>query len=268
MIKKHRNRNEYFFSGYGWVRNFTKSNVNPVDINNFIPEKEMQILLENELANKLKMLQKIDTEPFKHNNILILGSGFNFNEKQNLIPDNCIVIGVNESLKLFNKKMHYYVVNNPYKECLDFIGSEQRLWPRCIASTRTNSNFVKQYRGIVYEYTPVIDQMYGGSRIDADYLIDDYRNPICAAISLAYKFDVKKLFLLCCDEAFEQERPGCEKLPNNKWIYPQQKKAHSLVDGCLYWLKESKIKTGYHCDGLEYKYATYIKEDLHKFFAE
>jgi hypothetical protein len=48
-IKIHKNKNEYFLTDDKiWIRNFAKSNVKPVDINNFYSESEIQLLLINE----------------------------------------------------------------------------------------------------------------------------------------------------------------------------------------------------------------------------
>jgi hypothetical protein len=86
-------------------------------------------------------------------------------------------------------------------------------------------------------------------------------NPVCASIVLAYKFGVKRLMLFCCDGAFAEERPGAEKLPNGKWIYPQQRMGHSVVDGTLHWYAQQKVKLRDHSSGPEYNDTHYISED-------
>jgi hypothetical protein len=275
MIKKHRNKNEYYLAGGGlWVRNFTKKNILPIDINSLIPDHDMKLMLHNETENRFKMLQRIDTESFSHPKIAIVGDGYGFEQGQSLLerlPPDVTVIGVNETLRRWanNQKMHYYVVNDPYDTCMHLLPKNQRVWPRCIASTRTNPDFISRFNGIVYEYSPVTDKNYSGLSSEAEYFVDDYRNAACAAVGLAYKFNVNKLLLFWCCDVFDHERAGAEKLPNNAWIYPQQKTAHQLVDGNLYWLRTREIKVGHHSKGPEYKNAAYISEgDLARFFAE
>src|SRR5262249_36968102 len=100
--------------------------------------------------------------------------------------------------------------------------SSKKLGARCIASVRTYPEFIKKYEGNVFQYSPVPSENYGGLSTEADYLIDDYRNPVCAAISLAYRWNVKFLLLLFCDSVYAEEKPGMEKLSNGFWSYPQQ----------------------------------------------
>jgi hypothetical protein len=271
IIKKHRNNNNYCLVHGGlWVRDFTKKFAKEIDINNLIPAEDMQILIENELKNSERLWQKIETENFNHPYVVIVGDGYKFNDKHRLleeISENICIIGVNQSIDRWQikKRMNYYVVNNPYNECLS-LPKDQKTWPRCIASSRTNPEFIKKYNGLVYLYNPTPNEHFSPSK-ETDFLIDDYRNPVCAAIHLAYKFEVKKILLLCLDEAYENQRPGAERLENGLWIYPQQRIAHGLVNGCLYWLAKAGIKVGYHCDGPEYKDTTYIKgEEIKTFF--
>ena len=92
--------------------------------------------------------------------------------------------------------LNYYVVNNPYQECLYYYPQIVRSWPKCIASIRTNPNFLEVYQGLLYIYSPTNGQGFSGVQIDTPYSIDDYRNPVCAAINLSYKFKVKKLLFI------------------------------------------------------------------------
>jgi hypothetical protein len=266
LIKKHKNRNTYYYAGNGlWVRDFTKKS-QPIDINNLITEKDMIIMMNNESTNHTKMLQNIDTEDFSHQDIVIVNNGYGFNNKKLQLDDKITIIGVHDILKLWNiqRRLNYYVVNDPY-ECLNYLPNHQK-WSKCIASIRTNADFIEKYKGLIYTYTPTPDANYSGLKLDNDYFIDDYRNAICAAIGLSYKFNVKKLLLLYCDEAYDKYRPGTEQV-NGLWIYPQQKIAHNLIDASLYWLRAAGIKTGYHGKGPEYKNAAYI-EDISNFFNE
>lgn len=275
MIKNHRNKNDYYYAGSGlWVRNFTKKLTSPIDINDLIPQADMMTMLGNENSNHSKMLQRIDTESFNHNKIVIVSDGYKFEEKHKLLeklPNDVTIIGVSETLVKWEsaRKMQYYVVNNPFEDCLQLLPKQQKIFPKCIASMRTNPEFTERFNGIVYSYSPTTTINYCGQRSEADYFIDDYRNPICAAIGLSYRFNVQKLLLFCCDDVYNEYRPATEKLNNGLWIYPQQKVAHDLIDGNLYWLKKANINIGYNSDGPEYKHAEYIKEgDIIKFFVQ
>jgi len=86
------------------------------------------------------------------------------------------------------------VINNPYKEAMNYMSPKNALYfPACIASTRTYHEFVKRYLGNLYLYEPTPETNFGTRKEGHRYFIDDYRNPICAAIGIAYQFGVKKL---------------------------------------------------------------------------
>lgn len=275
MIKYHRNKHNYFYSGNGlWVRDFVKKSSSPVDINNLIPASDMPLLLDNENNNHNKMLQRIDTESFTHRKIVIVSDGHNFSARHKLLeklPQDVTIIGVNGVLSKWDspKHMHYYVVNNPAAECERLLPGRWRVFPKCIASTRTSPKFIDKFNGFVLLYAPVPSVNYCGNRLEADYLIDDYRNPVCAAVGLSYKFGVQKLLLLCCDSVYAEQKPATLGLPNGFWIYPQQKVAHDLIDGNLYWLKNAGVGVGWCSDGPEYKHGQMIKEeDMVNFFRQ
>lgn len=264
-IKKHKNKNEYALSKSGiWVRDFTKPLIKGLDINNLISIPDMQIMLENEIKNYDRLYQKIETEDFTHEKIVIIGDGYNNKDKQKLLdglPPDVTVIGVNKSFAYWesSRRLNYYVVNNPYEECLFYYPSTVRVWPKCIASTRTNHEFLKNYRGTAYTYNAVADEVYSGARTESSYFVDDYRNPVCAAICLAYRFKVKRLLLLSILDLYEQERPGTES-HNGLWIYPQQTMAQSIIDTNLYWLQKAKINVAYNDSGPDYEFASYIND--------
>lgn len=267
-IKKHTNKNEYLLTSQGmWVRNFTKKLVPYLDINKTIKENDHFNLLNNEYKNSYSRPTWIDTEKFTHRKAVIISDGYGFATKHKLlenIPNDVAIIGVHGALVKWElpKSMTYYVVNNPYQECLRYLPKNKKSLPKCIASIRTNHNFISGYKGMKYRYVPVSESSYKGMDTkETSYEIDDYRNPICAAIGLAYRFGVEKLLLLCCDDAFKDERPGAEKTADGMWIYPPQKTAHGLVDGCLYWLKNQQVSTASHSSGEVYNNAVYIEED-------
>jgi hypothetical protein len=264
-IKKHRNKNDYALANSGvWVRDFTKPLIRSLDINNLISIPDMQIMLENEIKNHDKLYQKIETEDFNHDKIVIIGDGYKQKEKQKLLeslPADVLVIGVNKAFAMWecNHRLNYYVVNNPYDECLFYYPPSVKYWPKCIASTRTNPDFLRNYRGTTYLYNPVPDEIYSGIRTESNYFVDDYRNPVCAALCLAYKFKVKKLLLLSLLDLYEEERPGTEQ-HKGLWIYPQQKTAQSIIDANLYWLQKAKISVTYNDSGPDYEFASYITD--------
>jgi hypothetical protein len=272
MIKKHKNRNEYYYAGNGlWVRNFTKKLAKELDINNLISENDTIAIMANEAANRVKMLQNIDTESFSYEKIAIISDGYKFNEEQDILaqlPNDVIIIGVHNTINLWNnsRRMNYYVVNNPYQECLRYYCPQPKVFPRYIASLRTNPEFLEGCKNIIYTYSPVNDEYYSGLRSDAEYYIDDYRNAICAAVGLSYHFNVKKLALLWCDDVFTEGRAGAEQLPNGLWLYPQQRVAHNLIDANLYWLKKM-VNIGY-MGSVNFNNGVYIKKDsLASFFS-
>lgn len=269
-IKKHSNKNEYLLTDEGmWVRNFTKNLVPYLDLNKTIQEKDHFVYLNNEYNNSRARYAWIDSERFFHNKVVIVSDGYGFKEKQKLIeklPQDVTVIGVHGALAKWEspRSMNYYVVNNPYQECMAYLPRGRRSLPKCIASTRTNHEFLAAYRGMKYRYVPVSEAGYNGMKNSVEYHIDDYRNPICAAIGLAYQFGVDTLMLLCCDNAFSDEQPGAEKLHNGMYIYPPQKIAHGLIDGCLYWLSHrphGQVAIADHSSGPLYENAAYIQED-------
>lgn len=272
LIKNHVNKNEYCLSRSGhWVRNFTKPIIKPVDINDITPLNDIKLILENEFKNGLKKYQTL--EEGVHDKVVIIGDGYAFEESVKAIeelPPDVIVMGVNKSFAKWEsqRRLNYYVVNNPYQECLYYYPQIIKTWPRCLASTRTNAHFLEVYKGSLYTYSPTTGDSYSGPcQATTNNLIDDYRNAICAAVVLSYKFKVKKLVLMSTLEMYESERPGTGKVNDDLWIYPQQKMAHHLIDANLYWMQKAKINVGYTNSGLDYEFATYIKvADLKRFF--
>ena len=174
-----------------------------------------------------------------------------------------IIIGTNDTLREWHirKIMHYYIANNPYPDCMYLIPQNPVIFPKLIASTRTHPGFIDKMQTLTYVYAPTPDAHYSGIKSEANYFIDDYRNPICAAIVLAYHFGVKKLMSFCCDDVYEEKRPSTEQLNNGLWMYPQQKIAHNLIDGNLYWLRSGGINIAHHCCGPEYNNAIYVADD-------
>lgn len=280
IIKKHRNRNDYLLTPNGlWVRDFTK-NVLPRDINNLTKREDYQLLVSNETAIRTLNIPEIGSENETWKKCIIVSDGHNFDENKiilNQLPEDVCVIGVNRSLVkwkttdgLLKRKMNFFVVNNPYEECMRYMPAHGYR-PKCIISSRTYTKFVKKYNGVMYKYIPVSDQIFSGESAKY-YQIDDYRNPICAAIGLAYKFKVQKLVLFGCDDVFDHERPAAQQLPNGLWMYPQHFISHHLIDGSLYWLRHQEdydVEARDCSYGPIYNNASYIKmSDIKDFFNE
>lgn len=276
-IRKHKNKNEYIRTPEGfWVRDFTKSMATPRDINESIDKSDYKRIINNEFNNKKAKLYAIDEHKINHSHMVIVSDGYKFKEKQWLLPDvpTAVIIGVNKTLAKWKlvgnscpaekRRAMYYVVNNPYEECMSFYPRKHKYFPMCIASSRTNHEFIKKYQGEVYRYSPTSEERFAAIKEEgSEYKIDDYRNPVCAAIGLAYRFGVTKLLLLCCDDSFDEERPGSIPTGKGTWMYPQQKIPHNLIDVNLHWLKqqEAEIEIAEYSSGLYYENATYIKTD-------
>ena len=266
-IKKHSNNNKYLSTDSGiWVRDFCTSAKRYEDINHLIPQKDFPILLNNELENKKGRYPNIDNENIVMNNIIIVSDGYDFESKQEILadlPEDVFIIGTNKALKYWSligkKTMNYYVINNPYVDSMSFL--PEKYFPKCISSTRTHFEFLNKYRGTKYTYFPVSEEGFSGLNLESSYRIDDYRNPICAAIGLAYKFGVQKLALFCCDNSFKDNRPSAERLESGFWTYPQQRISHELIDANLYWLSTQNVKICEHTNDYKFTNATYIKEE-------
>jgi hypothetical protein len=283
-IKKHQN-NEYVRAGNVWVRNFTKPYSKATAINSMIDRSDHQIIMQNESINSRSGNRSISEEKnLNFKKMVIISDGFNFSERHKELlemPDDVFVIAVNGALRKWElmrstrtRAINAYVVNNPYPECLYNMPSrDSRYYPICISSTRTYHDFVKKYAGNIFLYEPTPEQNFGTKRRPEQYYIDDYRNPICAAIGLAYQFGVKKLLLMCCDNTFKEKRDAAEQLDNGLWTYPQHIRSHDITDANLYWLThdiQDEVLVADYSNGLKYKNATYIscKDEALAFFEE
>lgn len=283
MRIKKKNLNEYLLTPSGtWVRNYANPDAPFTDINSLVLPGERELLLSNQMKNVSRGGGRIDLETFFHPNVVIVSDGDGFDAKHELLHElrreDVAVIAINGALAKWRlvpphpraRSINYFVANNPFAECMSFLPRKHRYTPKLIASTRTNPEFVRAYKGTKYFYTPVADQAYSGPEPDAQYRIDDYRNPACAAIGLAFRFGVQKLLLLCPDDAFDHERPGAERQENGTWMYPAQKTCHGLVDGYLHWLRSqpnNPVEVAVHGSGPAYENARYLEqEDVVGFF--
>lgn len=276
-IKKYPNGNRYILTAQNkWVRDFTRKAVPFLDVNKTIKPEDHFLFLKNEFENSINHYTWIDSEKIYHPNIIIISDGYNFEKAQKVLetlPSNVICMGVNGSLKKWKnvRNINYYIVNNPYEECMKFLPNLKKILPKCIASSRTNSKFLRNYNGSRFRYYSVNEKGFIGTGYrEVSWQIDDYRNPICAAIALSYRFGVEKLLLLCCDDVFIEERPGSTQLENEFYIYPQHLIAHGIIDANLYWLKNQDfydIKIGNCSSGPIYKNAENVDmEKIINFF--
>lgn len=275
-IKKHRSGNCYSLTGQGvWVRDFNLPTA-PLDISGLSSREDYPKFLENEVLNDRGDVPPFEPGSQKYESAVIVSDGYGFKEKQKIltdIPKNVAVIAANRSVVKWevNKKIDYFVVNNPYPECMSLL-PEHRYYPKCLVSTRTYPSFVQTYRsrgGTILSYSPSPEATYSSPSRSLCYL-DEYRNPIAACVSLAKKLGVRKLLLLCCDDSFSHERPSAVALDNGLWMYPQHLISHGILDGMFGWYKKSKnIKIADHSSGPVYEHASYIThEEIVKFFTE
>ncbi len=280
MKIKKKHQNEYLLTDNGlWIRNPYLTTC-ALDVNNLASSEDHKLFLNNEEYNSKLSFPRIDSETLLLKNIVIVSDGYDFKNKQKILAElpfkEVTIIGVNRSLANWNmirgdikRAMNYYVVNNPYTEAAKYIPTEHRYFPNCITSTRTNPTFTQNYNGNQYVYCPTSDEQYSGRSKNWQYTIDDYRNPICAAIGLAIRFYVEKLLIFCCDDSFESERPASVELDNNLWCYPQQITSHNIIDANLYWLKQYGVKIACHSSGPKFQHGEYIKEkEIKEFFKD
>jgi hypothetical protein len=287
-IKKHeKTKNEYIRAGDVWVRNFTIPLIKPLSLTSMVGSTDYLEIIQNETLNSGKS-NIAEEKGIRCQKILIVGDGYDFKNRHLEIqefPEDVFVMAINSALREWQlmlpsiesserRAINAYVINNPYPESMKYMPrKELRYYPTCISSARTYSNFINGYLGNLYVYDPTPEKHFGLRRKGERYCIDDYRNPICAAIGLAFQFGVKKLMLMCCDDSFEAERDAAVQLENGLWTYPHHVRAQEIIDANLYWLKKykrEKIETADYSNGAKYKNADYIAcmEDAIKFFSE
>lgn len=282
-IKKTKNNNEYVSAGGIWVRDFTKENIPHVCISPMVEKKDYQKLLLNEDINRHHNYTNVAEEKISVENVVIVSDGYEFDQKHLMLkdlPTNVYVFGVNRvipkwklmDLSLEQKRaINLYIVNNPYAECLRYLPqSDMPYYPSCVASTRTNNDFINKYKGRLYFYEPTPENTFGRA-VRQKYYIDDYRNPVCAAIDLAFHSGAKKIMLLCCDGSFEGKREGATQLENGLYSYREHLILQEIVDAKAFWLnrfKTRKIKVADHSSGGKYNNIPYInsQQEIVDFF--
>jgi hypothetical protein len=279
MRIKKKKRNEFILAQDVWVRNpYTKSE--PIDINDMIKD-DISLFMQNEIDNlKVKSIDSDDLTNSIVKNAIICSDGYGWKERQKILASipskKAHIFGINGSLskwelvgELSEKKriMSAYLANNPYPECVSYLPKKHRYYPPLIVSTRANPEFVVNYLEKPTFYIPTKDLNYSGALRKGCFSLDDYRNPLCAAISYSIRMGVSKIVLFCCDEAFIENRPGSEKMKNGLYQYPQQIKSQKIVDAQFYWMKSKGVKIADCSSGIEYENAAYINaEDINSFF--
>lgn len=272
MRIKKLNNNKFILSKDNvWVRDFC-SNKKPIDINKFC-YKENKLWLENEFQNIKKSKLELPSNELNYENIIICSDGFGWQNKHKImggLPNFVRIIGTNNSLSRWEmvgekaktkRSMSFYLVNNPYPECMCYLPKNHNYYPNLISSTRTYPEFINKYRSQPYFYKPADDLNYSGGVDFINLTLDDYRNPICASINLAWILGVKKLVLFCCDESFSEKREGSIRMENNLYQYPQQIMSQNIIDKQLYWMKQQGVEIFDHSSGINYENAEYIGED-------
>lgn len=266
-IKKYKH-NEYVQTNNGiWVRN-PADNANPIDLNHFSSAADYHLFIQNEIKLKSFNLMNISDYSPKHKNCVIVSDGYDFQNKQHLlskISQDHIIIGVNGALKKWNpklSKMNFYCICNPYPDAISFLPSV-RYFPTCILASRTNSDFIKKYKGTLMKYSPTYEESFSGMEKKHNFKIDDYRNPICAAFNIAIFMGAENILLFCCDGTFENERHGAEKLDSGLFTYPQHRINHEIIDELAYFVKinDEYIKISDYSQGWNYKNIIQISEN-------
>jgi len=272
------NKNEYIRAENIWVRNFTKTNVKAVSINSLCAS-DRELLIQNEMVNtNSSEAYSIGEEKFDFPFVALVSDGYGFDIKQEMLshfPQDVAIFAVNRALAKWEligdnirpdlrRSINFYIANNPYADCMSCLPAKN-YYPTCILSTRINTQFPSKYYGNKFFYHPTPEASYGGKTDNSvSYYIDDYRNSMCAAIGLAHQMNVRRLLLFCCDDSFENERPGAEQLENGLWQYPQQNTSHQIIDANLHWLgnqKDYPVKIGNFSAGKSYVNAPYIQAD-------
>jgi len=241
ILKQHKTNNEYFKIEDIWVRNFLKKKAIPLDLNRFFKEEEIKLIIDNEIKNSKMNLTNLYQENFNYEKAIIISDGYGFEKHIDLIeslPPRTCLITVNLAAKLWNAKVlpTFMLISNPDYSCKSQMPI--RVFPRLLASRRTNNDFLSNYKNLVYLYDVVPDEWYQSPNSKAsDLFIDEYRNPICAALGLCNYFGVNKIFLGYCADAYTEERAGTVKIQDGFYNYPQQNLANKIIDASLLWYK-------------------------------
>lgn len=268
MKKVKRTNNQYVHAGGIWVRDFTRPSSKFVMESETIRPSEHDLLIENEFHNHSLNLPNISNSDFRFDNVVIVSDGFDMLKKLDVLESvgRTCIIAVNGALKAWRlpkRPINFYFVNNPFPECSYFL--PRSYFPTCVASSRTHKDFISSYRGTKFLYFPTPEKNYGTGK-QAIYHIEDYRNPICGALNLAYRFNARKILLFCCDDSFSEQKEGSVEVANGMFAYPQHLVSKDIIDANIFWLKKAEVEVMDHSSAGEYKNAAYIEiEDIRDF---
>ncbi len=279
-IKKHPTGNEYLRAGDVWIRNMWKSN-QALQLSSLYEGGDFSQACKNEEMNR--NYKRISDLELNFKQVIIVNDGYKFLENYEWlleVSNTCCILAVNEVLRKWRlykdrkgKPINGYVTNvlsNESTRCLPKVNLGY--FPVCIASSRTNADFLRDYRGDIYTYTPTPEMSFGYHRTDS-YYVDDYRNPVVAAMNLAYRFNAEKILLFACDDSFEDERFGSVRLDNGLYTYPPLVRTQQIIDANAYWLTKhpkKSIKIADWSHGPKYMNASNIanKEEALEFLKE
>lgn len=275
-IKLHKNKNDYFLTEDKiWIRNFSKINAKSLDINNFYNDKEIQLLLSNEIKNNEIQTFDFMSEIKNTKKILIVSDGYgfqNFHEWIDKLPSDVKIIANYGACRFWNAERlpNYMVITNPFDDALVYLPN--RIFPVLIASSRTNSNFLTRYPNTIIKYYPTPDENYESPNSHGNPIhIDEYRNSIAASISIAYKMGCERLCIACPINAYDKQRPATEKIEDTElYFYPQQRIARNIIDGNIFWYKMAKSNSNICYTGIKNSlmFANYIEPNMIRNFYE
>ena len=271
-LRNHSSGNQYLLTSDNkiWVRNFGINHAAPLDLNNLYAEHEIETIITNEIINSYHKNATYEPEELFDKNVFIISDGFNFENTLKIINsieiENPYIILTNNALKLWNVDKYLpslFVVNNPYKDCIANIN--KRIFPRLLASTKTMPEFFKYYNykaGIYVYHSPPQKNYQAPIKNDYSKYIDDYRNPICAALINCFYGNAKKIYLMSCSEGYKEPRNGTS-LVNEIYQYPQQKLADQIIDLNIFWYLKNKPETSIKYYGINksFKFSKYISEE-------
>lgn len=267
VVRVDASRNEFLRVDQYWVRNFTKKNVVAKDINILYDDNEIKTIIDNEIKNSKTSAPDLLDENFNFTDVLIISDGLGFeNHKEllkNIRQDIC-VIALNKTMQFWEaeKFPDFYLVSNPSETVMPDM--PQKAFPKLISSRRACHKFVQNYRNIKYFYDPTCDEKYQSpiSKKSGMY-IDEYRNPICAALNCAYNFGARNFYMAYCSDAYKVERPGTVQIAENAFSYPQQILANKIVNANIFWNKISNMNNNIYYTGIKnsFSFAKYYDQD-------
>ncbi len=243
-IKVSKDKSRYLLSGKNWVRDFTKSVGK--DINKLYDRDSIKRSIENETIVRGMNLPSIDRENIFASDVVIASDGFDIESCRDIInslgKNKTTIIGVNGIMSCsLQVRPSYYLINVTESDAMSWFPTRFSVLPPLIASVRTYPEFISRYkarRASVYSYVPTGSEQFSSKLFSCSYTIDDYRNPICAALNLAFRWGASRVLLLAPHDLFQENRDATKKIDSGLYIYPQQIIAHDFIDGCLHWLKE------------------------------